>query len=92
MPDVLLVLGMHRKWSPSVAGVFSLLGAAPPQNLMPENMANERGYFKSVPSGNSTTSFYRKRLTIPLVRGPASLVNCGDDGKLRNPRAQATKQ
>jgi hypothetical protein len=49
MTDVLLVLGVHRSGTSSVAGVLNLLGAAAPKTLMPADAGNERGYCESVP-------------------------------------------
>jgi hypothetical protein len=47
--QVLLVLGMHRSGTSSVAGMLGLCGAANPKTLLPANDFNERGYFESRP-------------------------------------------
>ena len=47
MSDVVLVLGMHRSGTSSVAGVLSKLGAASPKSLMVGDRSNPRGYFES---------------------------------------------
>lgn len=56
--DVILVLGMHRSGTSSVAGVLSKLGAALPQNLMTGDNFNAKGYFES----NVITEFNDKLL------------------------------
>lgn len=43
----LLVLGMHRSGTSSVAGAFSLLGGTPPRTLMPAADDNPRGFWES---------------------------------------------
>ena len=43
----LLVLGMHRSGTSSVAGALVGLGGAPPFNLMPPHASNERGFWES---------------------------------------------
>jgi hypothetical protein len=45
----ILVLGMHRSGTSALGGVVNALGAAGPQNLMPANHANPKGYWESVP-------------------------------------------
>ena len=47
MTDVMMVLGMHRSGTSSVAGVLTKLGCALPKSLMPANAGNVRGYFES---------------------------------------------
>ena len=44
--NALLVLGMHRSGTSSLARVFSLLGASLPANVMPANYGNEAGYWE----------------------------------------------
>ena len=44
--NALLVLGMHRSGTSSLARVFSLLGASLPTNVMPANYGNEAGYWE----------------------------------------------
>lgn len=44
----LVVLGMHRSGTSSVAGVLVKLGASAPKTLMPANPSNEHGFFESV--------------------------------------------
>lgn len=44
----LVVLGMHRSGTSALAGVLGLVGADLPQDLMPPNPANPRGYFESM--------------------------------------------
>jgi hypothetical protein len=43
----ILVLGMHRSGTSSIAGVVAKLGAQAPNNLLPSAPDNERGYFES---------------------------------------------
>lgn len=47
MPEVLIVLGMHRSGTSAVAGVLTRLGGAAPKTLYPSDYGNERGYFES---------------------------------------------
>ncbi|KAA3507680.1 hypothetical protein [Agrobacterium rosae] len=47
MSDVVVVLGMHRSGTSSVAGTLVKLGGKAPANLMKDNAFNERGYFES---------------------------------------------
>ncbi|MCF1448601.1 hypothetical protein FS815_17435 [Agrobacterium vitis] len=47
MSDVVMVLGMHRTGTSSVAGTLVKLGGGAPQHLMPNSAFNERGYFES---------------------------------------------
>lgn len=47
MSDALLVLGMHRSGTSTVAGVLSKLGAVAPRNLMAANSTNPKGFFES---------------------------------------------
>jgi hypothetical protein len=47
--QALVVLGMHRSGTSSVAGVLARLGAAAPATLIPGDAANPRGYFESAP-------------------------------------------
>lgn len=42
-----VVLGMHRSGTSSVAGVLTLLGAAPPKTLMAAAADNPKGFFES---------------------------------------------
>ncbi|WOJ89493.1 hypothetical protein RZS28_17130 [Methylocapsa polymorpha] len=49
MPDVVVVLGMHRSGTSSVAGALTKLGGAEPAHLMAANSGNARGYFESIP-------------------------------------------
>ena len=42
-----LVLGMHRSGTSSVAGTLVRLGGTAPQNLMPPSESNERGHWES---------------------------------------------
>lgn len=43
----LVVLGMHRSGTSSVAGALSMLGAAPPRTLMEPGEDNPRGFWES---------------------------------------------
>lgn len=43
----LIVLGMHRSGTSSVAGVLTMLGAAPPRTLMVAAADNPKGFFES---------------------------------------------
>ena len=45
--DAVLVLGMHRSGTSSVAGTLVKLGATPPKSLMGANSANPRGHWES---------------------------------------------
>ncbi|MCF1496265.1 hypothetical protein GOZ83_28590 [Agrobacterium vitis] len=47
MSDIIVVLGMHRTGTSSVAGTLVKLGGGAPQHLMPTSAFNERGYFES---------------------------------------------
>ncbi|MFG1426672.1 hypothetical protein [Roseixanthobacter glucoisosaccharinicivorans] len=49
MKDALVVLGMHRGGTSSLAGTLVHLGAAPPKTLMPPTEHNALGYFESTP-------------------------------------------
>lgn len=44
----LVVLGMHRSGTSSVAGALALLGAAPPRTLMEPGEDNPRGFWESL--------------------------------------------
>jgi hypothetical protein len=46
--DAVLVLGMHRSGTSSIAGALVKLGATPPKSLMVAHFANPRGYWESV--------------------------------------------
>jgi len=48
MTDVVLVLGMHRSGTSSVAGALTKLGGGMPKHLMAADQGNARGYFESV--------------------------------------------
>ena len=45
--QAILVLGMHRSGTSSLAGAFARLGAATPASLMAATHENERGYYES---------------------------------------------
>lgn len=45
----IIVLGMHRSGTSSVAGTLALLGASAPMTLMPANDGNPKGYWESLP-------------------------------------------
>jgi GT2 family glycosyltransferase len=45
--DVVLVLGMHRSGTSSIAGTVVKLGARPPKTLMPTSHSNPLGYWES---------------------------------------------
>lgn len=45
----LLISGMHRSGTSTIAGVISRLGASLPRNLMPAHPDNPKGYFESLP-------------------------------------------
>lgn len=47
MKTALVVLGMHRSGTSSVAGALTLLGAAAPRTLMPPAADNPRGFWES---------------------------------------------
>lgn len=46
--SAIVVLGMHRSGTSSVAGALSMLGAAPPRTLMSPAQDNPRGFWESV--------------------------------------------
>jgi hypothetical protein len=46
-PTAILVLGMHRSGTSALAGVLHLLGAGMPDDLMPGDQYNEKGYWES---------------------------------------------
>src|SRR5580700_6228131 len=46
--DAILVAGMHRSGTSSVAGTLVKLGATPPKSLMQPNRFNSRGYWESM--------------------------------------------
>jgi hypothetical protein len=48
MAEVIIVLGMHRSGTSSVAGVLTKLGGAAPGTLIPPDSRNARGYFESI--------------------------------------------
>ena len=52
MTDVVVVLGMHRSGTSTVAGTLTKLGGAAPNHLMAADSVNARGYFESVPFMN----------------------------------------
>lgn len=45
----MLVLGMHRSGTSSVAGTLAHLGASAPATLMPDHPDNPKGYWESLP-------------------------------------------
>lgn len=47
MKTALIVLGMHRSGTSSVAGALAMLGAAAPATLMPAGADNPRGFWES---------------------------------------------
>lgn len=47
LSEALVVLGMHRSGTSSVAGTLALLGATAPLTLMPDHPDNSRGYWES---------------------------------------------
>lgn len=49
MRQALVVLGMHRSGTSSLAGVLCLLGAQAPKTLMPGHEDNPKGYWESLP-------------------------------------------
>lgn len=49
MPDVIVVLGMHRSGTSAVAGALTMLGGGAPKHLMPSRPKNPRGFFELVP-------------------------------------------
>lgn len=48
MTTCIMVLGMHRSGTSSVAGTFAALGAATPKTLMPAHAQNQKGFFESI--------------------------------------------
>lgn len=49
MKQAMLVLGMHRSGTSSVAGALAHLGASAPATLMPDHPDNPKGYWESLP-------------------------------------------
>lgn len=49
MKQALIVLGMHRSGTSSVAGTLAMLGAEAPKTLMPAHLDNQKGYWESAP-------------------------------------------
>ncbi|WP_426041910.1 hypothetical protein [Brevundimonas sp. TWP2-3-4b1] len=49
MKEAIVVLGMHRSGTSSVAGAIAKLGAVVPQTLMPDHPDNPKGYWESGP-------------------------------------------
>ena len=47
-PSCVIVLGMHRSGTSAMSGTLGLLGAKLPNNLMPGNEFNPKGYFESL--------------------------------------------
>jgi hypothetical protein len=47
MAEVIIVLGMHRSGTSSIAGVLTKLGGVAPGTLFPPDSGNARGYFES---------------------------------------------
>jgi len=47
MKHAIVILGMHRSGTSSVAGALVTLGATPPRTLMPEHPDNPKGYWES---------------------------------------------
>src|SRR5579883_2514317 len=47
MSEPILILGMHRSGTSSVAGVLTKLGGRAPRSLMQANETNARGFFES---------------------------------------------
>ncbi|AZG78100.1 sulfotransferase family protein [Methylocystis rosea] len=45
----IVILGMHRSGTSSIAGTLVKLGGTAPKSLMPANEANQLGYFESIP-------------------------------------------
>src|SRR5579872_5565568 len=52
MSEPILVLGMHRSGTSSVAGALTKLGGGTPHTPMPPNDSNVRGFFESTPIVN----------------------------------------
>lgn len=69
-----LVLGMHRSGTSSIAGAVTKLGARAPNNLMPNAADNERGFFESQPIMNLNDEIL------------ASAGSRWDDWRVFNPR------
>lgn len=79
MKTALVVLGMHRSGTSSVAGALTLLGAAPPTTLMAPAADNPRGFWESsvvmalndalLAEAGTTWSDWRK-VEPPLSSGP----------------------
>ena len=73
MPDVIVVLGMHRSGTSAVAGTLTKLGGAAPKHLLTADSGNPRGYFESV----AFMEFHDELL--------ASAGSCWHDWRLFNP-------
>lgn len=80
MKTALIVLGMHRSGTSSVAGALTLLGAAPPLTLMAPAADNPRGFWESdVVMGLNDTL---------LNEGGASWSDWGPVAQARTPDAR----
>jgi hypothetical protein len=73
MAEVIIVLGMHRSGTSSVAGVLTKLGGVAPGTLFPPDSGNARGYFESA---------HLMHLHDELL---ASAGSCWDDWRRFNP-------
>jgi hypothetical protein len=73
MAEVIIVLGMHRSGTSSVAGVLTKLGGVAPGTLFPPDSGNARGYFESA---------HFMHLHDELL---ASAGSCWDDWRKFNP-------
>jgi hypothetical protein len=73
MAEVIIVLGMHRSGTSSVAGVLTKLGGVAPGTLYPPDSGNARGYFESA---------HFMHLHDELL---ASAGSCWDDWRKFNP-------
>lgn len=49
LKQALVVLGMHRSGTSSLAGALCMLGAKAPKTLMPSHQDNPKGYWESLP-------------------------------------------
>jgi hypothetical protein len=81
MKTALVVLGMHRSGTSSVAGTLTLLGAAPPRTLMAPAADNPRGFWESdvvmtlddalLAEGGATWSDWRALANVaPAIKDP----------------------
>ncbi|NVO29168.1 hypothetical protein HJ526_17220 [Donghicola sp. C2-DW-16] len=61
--DIVVVLGMHRSGTSALAGILARLGCALPQDIMPANDFNPKGYYESILTYNLNDAIFRSKDT-----------------------------